>query len=97
MSASDRRILLTQWVAEAVRRVNVNANALWRYFEKTGCLLTLDGSSDELTISGKWQVQFKGTYIGHFDDEDDAAGAHDQICVGMGQEAVSGRAAGKRC
>lgn len=59
LSASQRRILMTKWVrtigccvftvfqaADAIDRVNANAKLRWRYFEKTGCLMTADGTND---------------------------------------------------
>jgi hypothetical protein len=46
LSASDRRILLTCWVSEAKKRVDVKYYSLWRYFEKTGGLITVDGTND---------------------------------------------------
>ncbi len=51
-SASARRILITKWVGEAVRWVNDNHN-LWRYFQRGGSLMTVDGVDDELiTLEG---------------------------------------------
>jgi len=47
ITASDRRILLTHWVAEAVATVNKNHTTLTKYWERTGCLLTADGSRDD--------------------------------------------------
>jgi hypothetical protein len=48
LSASDRRILMTIWVAEAKKKVDLKYFSLWRYFEKTGGLITADGSGDDL-------------------------------------------------
>jgi hypothetical protein len=55
LTAGDRRILLTHWLGEAVEVVHskppnetTGKTSLWRYFEKTGCLMTIDGSGDEL-------------------------------------------------
>ncbi|KAK3270635.1 hypothetical protein CYMTET_20977 [Cymbomonas tetramitiformis] len=46
LTASYRRILMTWWAgngyARMVKRVNIN-----RYFEKTGCLMTVNGQGDE--------------------------------------------------
>ena len=47
-SASERRILITQWVGEAnnlLKSPNYDAFR-WHAFEKTGCLITADGSED---------------------------------------------------
>ena len=49
-TTSDRRILITQWVGEAFEELKKPEydNMRRRCFEKTGCLLTADGSNDEL-------------------------------------------------
>ena len=53
MCAGDRRVLLTHWLADAVDAVHkltplkLDAKThRWRCFEKTGCLMTADGSGD---------------------------------------------------
>ena len=45
----DVRILITQWVGEAFETIKSSDydHFRWRCFEKTGCLLTADGSNDE--------------------------------------------------
>ena len=45
LGASDLRILITQWAGEAWRRV-LAGDYVWKYFQRTGCLVTLDGSGD---------------------------------------------------
>ena len=49
MSASEKRILITKFVGDAWERIfsreDFNPDV---YFQKTGCLLTLDGSEDHL-------------------------------------------------
>lgn len=47
LTASDRRVLMTHWVAAAKARVDKKLYSLWRYFEKTGALITTDGSGDD--------------------------------------------------
>ena len=47
LSASDRRVLLTHWTAQAWTRV-LAGDAKRKYFEHTGALLTIDGSEDHL-------------------------------------------------
>jgi hypothetical protein len=42
---SDLRVLITQWAGEAWRRV-LAGDYVWKYFQRTGCLVTLDGSGD---------------------------------------------------
>ena len=45
-SASERRILSTHWLGKAVREWK--KKSFQTYFRKTGCLITLDKSGDEL-------------------------------------------------
>lgn len=48
-TASDRRILLTHWIGEAHRIIakSVYDSVRFRCFQKTGCLITADGSDDD--------------------------------------------------
>ena len=48
--ARERRFLITHWVKrswEKIHRQPDYRRRLWRYFEKTGCLITTDGSNDD--------------------------------------------------
>ena len=47
LTASNRRVLLTKWVATAVDIVDNRPSNRFRLFEKTGSLMTADGSCDE--------------------------------------------------
>ena len=49
LSAKQRRILLTHWVGEAYKTLQSERYTSFRKncFEKTGCLITADGSHDE--------------------------------------------------
>ena len=48
LSASDKRILITQWVGAAWEKLfSDDSYHPGRCFERTGCLLTLDGSEDD--------------------------------------------------
>ena len=49
LTASERRILISKWVGEAHRKIISSQydKVRWRAFEKTGCLITADGSEDE--------------------------------------------------
>ena len=49
LTAADRRILITQWAGEAadILKGSDYDHFRWRCFEKTGMLLTADGSSDD--------------------------------------------------
>ena len=48
LDVKARRILITHWVGEAYQRLMSDeyAQTRWRSFEKTGCLITADGSED---------------------------------------------------
>ena len=47
LSAKERRILLTEWTGEAWSVLTQNGDLFKRLYEKTGCLMTVDGSGDE--------------------------------------------------
>jgi transposase-like protein len=49
LTASQRRILMTQWLGEAYDFFNSSKydHARLRYFQKTGCAMTADGSEDD--------------------------------------------------
>ena len=46
LSAKERRILRTQWTGEAWSQCCTDHHFFQRLFEKTGCLITADGSDD---------------------------------------------------
>ena len=46
LSASDRRILMTQWAGKAWSELYSNQTFFKRLFEKTGCMITADGTDD---------------------------------------------------
>ena len=48
LTASDRRILITQWTGEAAKQIDRNIRYRRRLFEKTGLAMTADGSDDNL-------------------------------------------------
>lgn len=53
LSAWQRRVLLTKWVAEAWKEINRNKETVIRSFKKCGVSLTLDGKeNDEINIEG---------------------------------------------
>jgi hypothetical protein len=54
LTAGDRRILMTHWLAAATKKANAKHDSLWRYFERTGALMKVDGSgADKLKLEGK--------------------------------------------
>ena len=44
LSSSDRRVLLTHWVGEAVAKLDMDQLYRRRLFEKTGLAMTADGT-----------------------------------------------------
>ena len=48
LTASDRRVLITQWVGEAAKQIDSDIRYRRRLFEKTGLAMTEDGSDDNL-------------------------------------------------
>ena len=57
LTASDRRVLLGTWYFKAVNRA-LEGDAKRKYFEHAGCLLTADGTDDEL-------IKFEGAPKGY--------------------------------
>ena len=49
LDVKQRRILITHWVGEAYNRLSGEqyASSRWRCFEKTGWVITANGSEDE--------------------------------------------------
>ena len=54
MKASDKRVLITGWSGQAYRTMMTEEfNSFWyRLFQKTGCLVTADGSDDNKVQPG---------------------------------------------
>ena len=53
LTASDRRVLITQWVGPAMNIVDNRPDYRFRLFEKCGMAMTVDGSGDErITLEG---------------------------------------------
>ena len=53
MSSLKRRVLMTRWMDDAVEAYNGNEqykHGLFRMFEKTGALMTADGSNDSAIV-----------------------------------------------
>ena len=48
LTASDRRVLITQWVGEVVKQIDSDIRYRRRLFEKTRLAMTADGSDDNL-------------------------------------------------
>ena len=59
LTASDRRVLITQWVGEAAKQIDSDIRYRRRLFEKTGLAMTADGSDDNLiNLEGVKQVTY---------------------------------------
>ncbi|CAB1103214.1 unnamed protein product [Ectocarpus sp. CCAP 1310/34] len=53
LTASDRRVLITQWIGAAMARLNSQQAFRFRLFEKCGMAMTVDGSGDDrITLEG---------------------------------------------
>ncbi|CAB1113127.1 unnamed protein product [Ectocarpus sp. CCAP 1310/34] len=53
LTASDRRVLITQWMGAAMARLNRQQTYRYRIFEKCGMAMTVDGSGDDrITLEG---------------------------------------------
>ena len=48
LSAIKRRILMTKWTGKAWRELRQDKLFFKKLFQKTGCLMTIDGTDDEL-------------------------------------------------
>ena len=48
LSAKKRRILMTKWTGKAWRELRQDKLFFKKLFQKTGCLMTIDGTDDEL-------------------------------------------------
>ena len=78
LTAKEKRILVTHFVGAAWQRIFDGRSNTRAYFERTGCLLTIDGSEDSLVeIRGateKYKVtpiaQINPALYPHFHSED---------------------------
>ena len=52
LRASDRRILLTHWYSRALAKTHAKVNSMWRYHERTGSIMTVNGSRRTLLTPG---------------------------------------------
>ena len=53
LTASDRRILITQWTGEAAKQIDREIRYSRRLFEETALAMTADGSDDNLIYISK--------------------------------------------
>ena len=79
LSESDKRILITKFVGAAWEKLCSNKNFNPDvYFQKTGCLLTVDGSEDDL-VNVEGLPYYKPAFVVMNDDEDLPAVADEQV------------------
>ncbi|CAB1107318.1 unnamed protein product [Ectocarpus sp. CCAP 1310/34] len=53
LTASDRRVLITQWMGAAMARLDSQQAYRYRLFKKCGMVMTVDGSGDDrITLEG---------------------------------------------
>jgi hypothetical protein len=73
LTAGDRRILMTHWLADAVKMANSKLDTLEKYFMRTGALMTVDGSGDDLfKLEGKPKEETFEFMTFVLDDSDEA-------------------------
>ncbi|CAB1096297.1 unnamed protein product [Ectocarpus sp. CCAP 1310/34] len=84
LTASDRRVLITQWMGAAMARLNSQQAYRYRLFEKCGMAMTVDGSGDDrITLEG---LDKPYTFANDEDSSDDEQGPEN------GNDAPEGRA-----
>ena len=90
LTASDRRVLMTQWMGEATQLLNSRQEYRFRLFEKCGMAMTVDGSGDEkITLEG---LEKPYTFAdGEDSSEDEGASETRSNGPGDGEEGSGGR------
>ena len=67
LSAKQRRILMTQWTGKARRKLSSDKMFAKKLFIKTGCLMTADGSDDDMiTPQGLEPYKYFNFFLFHF-------------------------------
>ena len=86
LTASDRRVLITQWVGPATYIVDNRPDYRFRLFEKCGMAMTVDGSGDErITLEGLYKpYSFMDAEDSSDDEEASETGSDDDESVGDG-------------
>lgn len=91
LTASDRRVLITQWMGAAMARLNNQQAYRYRLFEKCGMAMTVDGSGDDrITLEG---LDKPYTFANDEDSSDDEHGPENgnDEPEGRGEEGDGGR------
>eukprot|EP00903_Cladosiphon_okamuranus_P021062 g19348.t1 len=73
LTASERRVLMTRWVAEVIEEINADQEYRFRLFDKTGAGMTADGSGDErINLEGmSGPLNFMDADVGGSSGEED--------------------------
>ena len=79
-TARERRVLITKWVGSAFETLCNVQGGIIRYFEKTGCLLHVNGEKNKINLQGMPEYGFDGGAMTDFvinldessDDDDDS-------------------------
>ncbi|CAB1110373.1 unnamed protein product [Ectocarpus sp. CCAP 1310/34] len=73
LTASDRRVLIAQWMGAAMARLNSQQAYRYRLFEKCGIAMTVDGSGDDQIILEGLDKPY--TFANDEDSSDDEQGS----------------------
>ena len=86
LTASDRRVLITQWVGPAMDIVDNRPDYRFRLFGKCGMAMTVDGSGDErITLEGlNKPYSFMDAEDSSDDEEASKTGSDDDESAGDG-------------
>ena len=92
LTASDRRVLITQWMGPAMDIVDNRPDYRFRLFEKCGMAMTVDGSGDErITLEGlNKPYSFMDAEDSSDDEEASETGSDDDESVGDGGTDLEG-------
>jgi hypothetical protein len=58
-TARERRVLITKWVGSAFEKL-CKSGGITRYFEKTGCILHVNGEKNMINLQGQKEYIFDG-------------------------------------
>lgn len=97
LTASDRRVLTTQWVGAAMQKLDEREEYRFRLFEKCGMAMTVDGSGDDrINLEG---LDKPYSFMSEEDSDDEEASEtrnagsgreHDQRAGSEGDQDVEG-------
>ncbi|CAB1109519.1 unnamed protein product [Ectocarpus sp. CCAP 1310/34] len=91
LTASDRRVLITQWMGAAMARLNSQQAYRYRLFEKCGMAMTVAGSGDDrITLEGLEKPYTFANDEGSSDNEQGSENGNDEP-EGRAEEGDGGR------